>query len=309
MKWKEKGLIYCPDSDYDWMLDRAMVPVCRLVSDHLLRIYFSVRDKNGRSTPIYLDSEPSAPEKVKRIAGIPILSFGKPGTFDDNGITISSIVQFEGLEYVYYIGWNPRITVAYHLSIGLAIGPIGGPYKKHSEGPILDRSVDEPYFSTAPFVMIDDKMWKMWYVSCNGWKSVDNRLEPVYNVKYCTSFDGINWRRTGITCIENDGFAEAVGKPFVYKENDLFCMIYSYRGSQHYRTDPMFAYRLGYAESFDGVTWIRSDSKLQLPKSTDKWDSIMREYASSYVHDNKRYLVYNGNGFGKTGFGYAVQEA
>ncbi|GAI85323.1 unnamed protein product, partial [marine sediment metagenome] len=32
------------------------------------------------------------------------------------------------------------------------------------------------------------------------------------------------------------------------------------------------------------------------------------EYASTYVFNNKRYMLYNGNGFGESGFGYAVLE-
>ena len=85
-------------------------------------------------------------------------------------------------------------------------------------------------------------------------------------------------------------------------------MIYSYRNSLNYRTDPQNSYRLGYAESSDGENWKRMDDKLGIGFSEDGWDSIMMEYASSYVFNNKRYLVYNGNGFGETGFGYAVLE-
>ena len=308
MKWEKKGLIYYPHGEYDWMLDRAMVPVCELVSANLLRIYFSVRDKNGRSTPIYIETNPEYPEKIIRINEKPILTFGNPGSFDDNGITSSSIVRVENRRYLYYIGWNPKVTVSYHLSIGLAISDDDQPFKKFSAGPILDRAIDEPYFNTAPCVMLDDGIWKMWYVSCTGWKMIDNRNEPVYNIKYSVSKDGIKWERTGIVAIDNDSFAEAIGKPFVYKESDVFRMIYSYRSSINYRTNPATSYRLGYAESLDGIKWERLDDRIGIGLSSSGWDSLMMEYASSYVFNEKRYLVYNGNGFGESGFGYAVGQ-
>lgn len=308
MNWVKRGLIYCPNGEFDWMLDRAMVPVCELVSADLLRIYFSVRDKKGRSTPIYIETNPEYPEKVMNIIGEPVLAFGNAGSFDDSGITSSCIVKVGSRRYMYYIGWNPKVTVSYHLSIGLALSDGNEPFQKYSDGPILDRAIDEPYFNTAPCVMLDCGIWKMWYVSCTGWKVINNRTEPVYNVKYSVSNDGIKWKRTGIVAIDNDSFAEAIGKPFVYKENGVFSMIYSYRNSINYRTDPSTSYRLGYAESADGIRWERLDERINIGLSKSGWDSLMMEYASSYVFNGKRYLVYNGNGFGDSGFGYAVKQ-
>ena len=83
-------------------------------------------------------------------------------------------------------------------------------------------------------------------------------------------------------------------------------MIYSYRSSINYRTDPTKSYRLGYAESIDGFKWDRLDDQIDLRSQSYCWDDIMQEYCSTYVFNGIRYLVYNGNEFGKTGFGYAV---
>lgn len=309
MNWTKKGLIYKPEGgEFGWLKDRAIAPVCELLSDDVLRIYFSSRDLKGRSTPIFLDTKPDEPEKIISVCGEPILRFGEIGSFDDNGILSSSIVSFDGVKYLYYVGWNPRVTVSYHLSIGLATSENGAPFVKYSDGPILDRSPQEPFFNTAPFVMKDETNWKMWYVSCTGWKIIDGAPEPLYNVKYATSDDGINWTRTGKVAVETDDFAEAVGKPFVYKEDGVYKMIYSYRNSLNYRTDPKNSYRLGYAESGSGENWQRMDDKLNIVFSETGWDSIMMEYASSYEFGGRRYLVYNGNGFGESGFGYAVSE-
>jgi len=40
--------------------------------------------------------------------------------------------------------------------------------------------------------------------------------------------------------------------------------------------------------------------------SDNGWDSKMISYPFIYIHKGMKFMVYNGNGFGKSGFGYAV---
>ena len=81
-------------------------------------------------------------------------------------------------------------------------------------------------------------------------------------------------------------------------------MWYSYRGQPSITT-----YRIGYAESPDGVHWSRMDEKMHsLDVSEGGWDSEMICYPYVFDHKGKRYMLYNGNGYGKTGFGLAVLE-
>jgi hypothetical protein len=222
----------------------------------------------------------------------------------------SSIVEKDKLKYLFYIGWNPQVTVSYRLSIGLAISEDGGvSFKKYSLGPICDRDKDEPYFNTAPFVICDNGVWKMWYVSCTGWKNINDWPEPFYLIRYAESSDAINWERKKVECIGYDEFTHAIGKPCVFKEQDKYKMFYSYRNSVNYRTDSNMSYRFGYAESFDGVVWERMDHKIDIKSNCGAWEDVMQEYCSTYIFNGKRYLVYNGNGFGSTGFGYAILKS
>ena len=307
MKWIKQGLIFKPDNNYEWMVSHASIPVADLVNDEVLRIYFGTRDKDGRSFPTYLEVLADDPRRIRYVHNRPILSLGKLGTFDDNGIMPSWIVNAGGKKYLYYIGWNPQVTVPYRLSIGLAISEDGGmTFNKYSEGPICDRDVDEPYFNTAPCVLVDGPSWKMWYVSCTGWKVINQRPEPRYHIKFALSDDGIHWQRTNQVCIGYDSFTEAIGRPCVFVTNDMYGMLYSYRSIQNYRTDPGQSYRLGYAESSDGIHWLRRDNEVGIDKSTTGWDSEMLEYSHVFVSRCGTYLFYNGNGFGQSGFGYAV---
>lgn len=309
MKWNKRGVIFKPDNNYDWMVSHASVPVVDHVQHDLARIYFGTRDKLGHSQTSYVEVEAARPEKVIYIHDRPILSLGRQGTFDESGIMPSWIVNNENKKYLYYIGWNRRVTVPYHLAIGLAISEDGGKsFEKFSEGPICDRSVDEPYFNTAPSVMREENGWRMWYVSCTGWNEVDDRPEPLYHVKYAESNDGITWNRTGRVSIDYDESTGAIGRPCVYKEEGLYKMLYSYRSVSSYRTERSHSYRLGYAESVDGLAWTRRDEKVGIERSETGWDSEMMEYCSLYEHAGLRYLLYNGNGFGQTGIGYAIQD-
>ena len=87
-------------------------------------------------------------------------------------------------------------------------------------------------------------------------------------------------------------------------------MYYSFRHTRDYRTNRNQSYRLGYAESLDGVNWERKDHLVGIHKSETPgdFDYNMIDYAYCYEHKGKKYLLYNGNGFGAAGFGYAVWE-
>ena len=92
------------------------------------------------------------------------------------------------------------------------------------------------------------------------------------------------------------------------RENGIYKMWYSYRSIEGYRTDQTRSYRAGYAESKDNISWERKDGQAGLELSSDGWDSQMISYPYVLDYGDKRYVFYNGNGFGKTGFGYAVIE-
>ena len=310
MRWEKKGLIFDPQNNSsDWIKSYAAVPVADLIDDQTLRIYFSTRDEKGRSLTTFIEVVPDTPEKITYVHNAPILPLGELGTFDDNGIMPSCIVNIENRKLLYYIGWNPQVTVSYKLAIGLAESfDNGRTFKKNFIEPICDRSIGEPIFNTTPCVIKEGSLWKMWYASCTNWQIINDSLEPSYNIKYAVSFDGITWNKTQITCIDYDNFTQAIAQPCVYRENDIYKMIYSYRSNVDYRTNPQKSYRLGYAESQDGIIWQRKDEEVGISFSENGWDSIMQEYATTYTHKGKRYLIYNGNSFGQTGFGYAVQE-
>lgn len=309
MKWIKKGVIFAPNQNYDWMVSHASIPVVEEIRAGVLRIYFGTRDAQGRSHTSYLEVEATQPENVLYVHDQPILSWGPPGTFDDSGIMPSWIINHGNKKFLYYIGWNQEVSVPYRLAIGLAVSDDGGAsFQKVSAGPICDRSLEEPFFNTAPSVLFDGQRWKMWYVSCTGWETVNGSPDPRYHIKYADSVDGINWRKPGLVCIDYEEPADAIGRPCVFQEDGLYKMFYSSRKVLNFRTDREQSYRLGYAESVDGLTWTRRDKEVGIGKSEGGWDSEMIEYCYRYEYQGRKYLFYNGNGFGRSGFGYAILD-
>lgn len=309
MKWMKKGLIFKPDNNFEWMVHHACVPIANKVNDEVLRIYFGPRDKYNRTVTTFIEVEADDPSNVLYVHDKPVLSLGKLGCFDDSGAMPSCIVNYKNKKYLYYIGWNIGVTVSYRNSIGLAVSDDGGlTFNRAYEGPVVDRTHLEPYFTASPYVIIDNGIWRMWYASCTGWIVHNNRTEPLYQIKYAQSQDGIHWIRENVTCVDYKFDKEANARPCVIKEDGIYKMWYCYRGSFDYRTNKDQSYRIGYAESTDGIKWIRKDEKAGIDRSEDGWDSEMMEYPYVYEHKGRKYMLYNGNGFGKSGFGYAILE-
>lgn len=309
MKWMKKGLIFKPDNNFEWMVHHACVPIADKVNDEVLRIYFGPRDKYNRTVTTFIEVEADDPSNVLYVHDKPVLSLGKLGCFDDSGAMPSCIVNYKNKKYLYYIGWNIGVTVSYRNSIGLAVSDDGGlTFNRAYEGPVVDRTHLEPYFTASPYVIIDNGIWRMWYASCTGWIIHNNRTEPLYQIKYAQSQDGVHWIRENVTCVDYKFDKEANARPCVIKEDGIYKMWYCYRGSFDYRTNKDQSYRIGYAESTDGIKWIRKDEEAGIDRSEDGWDSQMIEYPYVYEHKSKKYMLYNGNGFGKSGFGYAILE-
>ena len=82
----------------------------------------------------------------------------------------------------------------------------------------------------------------------------------------------------------------------VLRDRDLWHMWYSYRGDR---------YRIGYAQSRDGLDWTRMDHEGGLWPQGTAWESEMVEYGHVFTHRDELYMVYNGNGYGLTGLGVA----
>jgi hypothetical protein len=293
--WNKKGLLIVPGDQW-WNRTHGMLPTLEYQGKNQYKIYYSGRDSNNVSHIGYSIVEIiNDTIKLIKTSKDPILSPGERGCFDDNGVTPSCILK----DKLYYIGWNSG-TSTYRMSLvmGLAVRN-GDGFKRWSRAPLFQRTDKEPFnILTAPYVIWDEPKYKMWYVSGEGWINKDL---PKYNIKYAESYDGINWDRNGEIAIELYENETALARPCVIK-SDKYEMYFSYK-------DPQIGYKIGYATSLNGKDWTRHDNHdNSLNTSETGWDSEMVEYSLVFQHKNITFMLYNGNGYGINGIGYAVKK-
>ena len=299
MEWEKMGLVYVPDGSRSWAKKYAFPPVPYALNDEKLRIYLTFCDENMVGRMGYVDVAASEPSRVLEVSERPLLDIGQPGTFDENGLLPTCILPVGDDLYVYYVGYQLGYKVRYYQFAGLAISRDGGrTFTRERRTPILERSDAELVNRTSTFVMHENGTFRMWYVGGSDWTTVNGKTLPVYDLKYLESRDGKNWGPTGRTVLEFEGDEHAFGKPWIIKEDRRYSMWYSVRTRSK-------GYRLGYAESKDGIVWDRHDDRIGIDVSASGWDSQMIAYAAIHSHRDQTYMFYNGNNCGETGFGYA----
>lgn len=303
-QWEKLGRIFALDVSPARSTTHAQVPTV-LVLEDVVRVYFAARNPQGKSYPVFIDLARDDLTRVIRVHETPVIDFGAPGSFDDEGIMPAYTLALADGIWMYYSGWNQRVTVPYHNATGLARSVDGGvTFARMYEGPILDRTPHEPYLAVTPCILREGGVWKMWYISGLRWEKIGEKFEPIYVIKYATSRDGIGWDRPNHLCIPQTHPREAFSHPTVIRHDGLYHLWYCYRHSEDYR-DGAGSYRIGYASSADGLNWQRRDAEAGIAPSAEGWDATMQCYPYVVVIDGATYMFYNGNGFGQSGIGLA----
>ena len=295
--WIKRGRIFEPSGQAPWIGTHAALPVVE-PTDRGHRVYFCSRDILGRSHIGYGELATGATQ-LDRISPEPVLRPGSLGAFDDAGVTTACVVRHDDRAFLYYTGWSRGVSVPFYLNIGLAISEQDGPFHRISAAPLLDRMALDPYLNASPWVLVEANVWRMWYVSGTGWETINGQPRHNYHIKYAESSDGLHWLRTGAVAIDYGEGEYAFGRPCVMHDRAAarYRMWFAVRGD---------AYRLGYAESVDGITWERDDRRAHLPLSPSGWDSEMITYPVVFAADGTLQMLYNGNDYGRTGIGWAT---
>jgi hypothetical protein len=313
MKWRKLGKIFDPAEHKlpNDCLEFAQSPQALVLTDRV-RVYFSTRrrDEVGKylSHVAYVDFDRNM-RGILDISEHTVIELGELGAFDEHGIFPMHVFDDGDRVLGFTTGWNRKASVSADSSIGLAISKDGGrTFQKHGTGPIMTASLHEPFLIADSFVMSVAGIYYMWYIFGTRWKSFSETEPPdrVYKIACATSTDAINWQRYGkqiITdCIGDD---ECQALPTVIRRNDIYHMYFCFRPCHGFREKGRNSYRLGYAYSQDLISWTRDDSKGGIDLSQDGWDSQMQCYPHVFTCDDRVYMLYNGNEFGKFGFGLA----
>ncbi len=318
MRWKKLGKIFDP-TQYELPNDCeqfAQSPQA-LVFDDFVRIYFSTRSidkKNGKylSHIAFVDMDKNL-SGVVRVSDHAVIPLGNLGCFDEHGIFPINVMRRGDAVFAYTCGWNRRVSVSVDTAIGLAISHDNGEtFERIGDGPVLAASPFEPCLVGDGFVKVIGGFFHMWYIFGTGWKKYDENSSPdrTYKIGHATSVDGIEWTKEEGRQIIPDrlGVDESQALPTVIEIDGRYHMFFCYRQSFDFRKNAGRGYRIGHAYSDDLTNWVRDDENPSFDIAQGEWDSDMQCYPHVFELDGKVYLLYNGNEFGRYGFGVAVLE-
>ena len=300
MKWEKFGKIFDHDSlGLEWFKTNVMVPVPYIKRDGNIRLFLTFCDKEVVGRAAYVDLDSNDPTKVLGYSKNPILDIGAPGMFDDFGVLPASIVAADNKLYMFYSGYQRLQSLPYVVFSGIAVSEDEGEsFRRISQAPFLDRRDNELFIRSNPVVRKFADGYRIYYASGNSWSVNQKKEVPVYDLKTSNSRDLLSWTDESTIAIplENDEYGITV--PSIWEEDGRYKMIYSIRSVSS-------EYRLGYAESVDGVHFTRMDHLVGIDVSTSGWDSEMICFANRVVVNDNTWLFYVGNNYGRGGLGVA----
>jgi hypothetical protein len=315
MKWVKFGKIFDPTEHQlaNGCLQFAQSPQV-LVFNDFVRIYFSTRSvdpANGKylSHIAFVDMRKNLREII-RVSDHTVIPLGDLGCFDEHGIFPMSVVTYGDKVYGYTCGWNRRVSVSVDTAIGLAISHDEGvTFQRIGSGPVLASSSNEPYLVGDGFVKVINNLFHMWYIFGTGWRKFGENALPdrTYKIGHATSTNGIEWIKEEARCIISDriGSDESQALPTVIEIGKRYHMFFCYRESFDFRKVKGRGYQIGHAWSDDLLNWVRDDDDPKMEGTKGEWDSDMQCYPHVFECGGKIYLLYNGNEFGRYGFGLA----
>lgn len=310
-KWRKIGRIFNPSeiSNKPWMKEFAQC-TSALIFDDFVRIYFSCRPEKDEanlyvSYTTYADFKREDLTQLIGVAERPVLELGELGAFDEFGIYPTCTIRINNVIYLYYAGWTRMQSIPVDVAIGVATSNDGVNFKKLGKGPIISKTLYEPFQFSGPKVREFSGNFYMFYLAGEAWVKHNGRSETIYKIRLATSSDGINWKRDGKNLLSSIlGDDECQAGPDVFFYGDRYHMYFSYRYGLDFRGNDR-GYRIGYAYSHDLFNWTRDDENVGIGLSEEGWDSTDMHYPHIFELDGKMYMLYNGNEFGKYGFGLA----
>ena len=301
IKIKKLGLIPFPKEQISWAAHTLLQPTPILLDEDTIRVYCGMRDNDGKSRAGYVDLDARNPLKILDVSRKPVLDIGQHGMFDESGVVPCAVTKDKNGFRLYYAGYQLGQHIRFYVFSGLAESQDGKTFERVKRVPVLERSDKEPLFRVVHSILSTDNGWQAWYGAGDEFRSGETKTLPVYNVRYMRSDNGVDFPTHGQTVLDIAPEEHRIGRPYVLKNGSGYIMFYGY-GTEK---DP---YKLGIAVSDDGLSWQRQDDKMLFDEKDNDWETEMKAYPSviKTVHGN--YFFYNGNAYGRDGFGCCLIE-
>jgi predicted GH43/DUF377 family glycosyl hydrolase len=201
---------------------------------------------------------------IKRNPPIPVLDVGGPGSWDSRWLDTPAIAHGPDGYRLYYYGDSQ--SVAYS-AIGVASSPDGINWTKDPSNPVLEKGEltgFDGFWIESPAVLYDSvsNLYEMWYTGVGYGPGLPSGLG--ISIGRATSEDGVSWIKDSLhnPVLDisppgswDDGW---VAVPAVRKTGGLYRMWYIGSSIADYAADSTLdTARVGYAISWDGITWFK----------------------------------------------------
>lgn len=301
MKWKKLGRLYAHDPIHPKLLSHAANPLPVRIEEDLYRVFFSSRDESNRSSVGCVDID-LARREVIRVHPLPAFEHGPKGSFYEGGVSIGNCYEAGGSRYILFMGWQNPEGGHWRGDIGRLLLDPDDSLRLESDSPFLASDEVDPLSLSYPWVEpVPDGGFRMWYGSTLTWDAGNG--EMVHVIHGANSADGDRWTKEGLAVPYRIGVAQAFSRPTAATLPDgNRWMWFSYRSGTG------VSYRIGCAKELPDGAWDLRLNETGIEVSPEGWDSEMIEYPFVLRHEKDFYLFYNGNGYGKTGFGIAMLE-
>ena len=286
-----------------WMYSHAQLPTPLIISNNKVRVFFATRDKNHHSHIGFVDLLINGKEvSMEQVSKKPVLSPGSIGFFDEHGVYPSCIIRDSNRWLMFYVGWNKGAEPPmFYASIGVAASNDSKVFQRLSCAPFLSRSPFDPWMVTSPTIFTHSNRCLMAYTSGLGWiRCEDGSLQSLYHIKLAEKGESLlDWKRNGLIAINLSDNETNIARPTVTEvKNGVLGMWFSYVSKN------IGKYRIGCAESLNGIEWLRNDSASGISEIPEFANEMMC-YPSVFQLSGERWLLVNGNGNGKEGFAIA----
>ena len=301
-RWQKLGQLYCPPprGNHPKLLTHAANPLPLHLSGNTYRVFFSARDNSNRSSVGAVDID-IVERRVLKVFDEPLFEHGPTGSFYADGVSIGNCYEVGGQRYMLFMGWQSPPGKHWRGDIGRLIVAPDHSLELDSATPLIASDSIDPISLSYPWVIADNEQkFEMWYGSTLTWDAGNGEMIHVLN--RATSKDGNTWRKHGLAVPYQIGCAQAFSRPTVLRDSTGLHMWFSYRSGKGE------TYRIGYAGNDDELSWKLNLMDCGIGVSATGWDSEMVAYPAVFRHHDQVYMLYNGNGFGLTGFGLAVLE-
>jgi hypothetical protein len=295
MKFEKIAFIPTPIGYKDWIVSHSACPTPIIIKDKV-RVLCGFYDNKGISRIGYIDIDINKPNNIIRVSDKPYLDIGRPGTFDDNGVLPSCILNSDGKYYLYYCGFQLVDKIRYLIFSSIAINGV-----RVSESPAFNRDRNSIFVKSAPFVILgkDRYMMDYYYISSNEIIDINGKLTPKYNIRKANMLSPDYPDDESVLSINfKDDSEFGIGKPCAIEYKDKTHLFYCTRSINK-------GYSLGYAISGNYGHFTRHDDEIEKSISRDNFDSEEQAFPYVIKIGLEYYMFYNGNNFGKDGIGIA----